>query len=289
MIGRMRTSRSGETTAPDRRSALASGILTGLSSLVLSASGAVAAAILAQKFGRDAGTDGLLAAYGVYVTLVLAAQALRLTAVPELTRTEGAVAGSYAAAILVVGLPSTILVWLFAEPFAELLTGKLPQEAADLAASALPWLVAAAFVQVLAALAAATLAARNRFGAAALGFSAGGVAGLVVFVVLADEHGLVALAWGLAANAAISLGVPLAALGGTLGAAAVRGSRQAAGAARRSGRGAARAASSLPDRAPRGLGDRGRRGRRRSRTRTSSPRCSSRQPRPRCRSSRPPS
>ena len=213
----MRTSRSGETTAPDRRSALASGILTGLSSLVLSASGAVAAAILAQKFGRDAGTDGLLAAYGVYVTLVLAAQALRLTAVPELTRTEGAVAGSYAAAILVVGLPSTIVVWLFAEPFAELLTGKLPQEAADLAASALPWLVAAAFVQVLAALAAATLAARNRFGAAALGFSAGGVAGLVVFVVLADEHGLVALAWGLAANAAISLGVPLAALGGTIG------------------------------------------------------------------------
>ena len=148
---------------------------------------------------------------------MLAAQALRLTAVPELTRTEGAVAGSYAAAILVVGLPSTIVVWLFAEPFAELLTGKLPQEAADLAASALPWLVAAAFVQVLAALAAATLAARNRFGAAALGFSAGGVAGLVVFVVLADEHGLVALAWGLAANAAISLGVPLAALGGTLG------------------------------------------------------------------------
>ena len=81
----MRTSRSGETTAPERRSALASGILTGLSSLVLSASGAIAAAILAQKFGRDAGTDGLLAAYGVYVTLVLAAQALRLTAVPELT------------------------------------------------------------------------------------------------------------------------------------------------------------------------------------------------------------
>ena len=70
---------------------------------------------------------------------------------------------------------------------------------------------------MLAALAAATLAARNRFGAAALGFSAGGVAGLVVFILLADEHGLVALAWGLAANAAISLGVPLAALGGTLG------------------------------------------------------------------------
>jgi hypothetical protein len=213
----MRASRSGEITAPDRRSALASGILTGLSTLVLSGSAAVAAAILAQKFGRDAATDGLLAAYGVYVTLTLAAQALRLTAVPELTRTDGAVAGSYAAAILVFGAPATAVAWVLADPLAELLTGRLPQEAADLAASALPWLVAAAFVQVLAALAAATLAARSRFGAAALGFSAGGIVGLVVFVALADEHGLVALAWGLAANAAISLAVPLAALGGTLG------------------------------------------------------------------------
>ena len=213
----MRAGRSRETTARERRTALASGILTGLSSLVLSGSAAVAAAILAQKFGRDAGTDGLLAAYGVYVTLTLAAQALRLTAVPELTRTDGAAVGSFAAAVLVVGVPATLAAWLFADPLAELLTGTLPQKAAELAASALPWLVGAAFVQVLAALAAATLAAQNRFGAAALGFSAGGIAGLVVFVALADEHGLVALAWGLAANAAIALGVPLAALGGTLG------------------------------------------------------------------------
>ena len=85
LIGRMRPNRDGETTAPERRSALASGILTGVSSLVLSGSAAVAAAILAQKFGRDAATDGFLAAYAVYVTVTLAAQALRLTAVPELT------------------------------------------------------------------------------------------------------------------------------------------------------------------------------------------------------------
>ena len=213
----MRTSRSGETTAPDRRSALASGILTGLSALVLSASAAVAAAILAHKFGRDAATDGFLAAYAVYVTLTLAAQALRLTAVPELTRTGGAAAGSYAAAILLVGVPGTLLAWLLSEQLAELLTGKLPEAAAQPAAEALPWLVGAATGQVLAALAAATLASRNRFGAAALGFSAGGVAGLVVFVVLADEHGLVSLAWGLAVNAAIALSVPLLALGGTWG------------------------------------------------------------------------
>ena len=219
----MRTSRSPETTARASRSAVASGILTGLSTLVLSGSAAVAAAILAQKFGRDAATDGLLAAYAVYVTITLAAQALRLTAVPDLTRTDGAEAGSYAAAVLAVGLPGVLLAWVFAEPLGELLTGKLPDEAAELAARALPWLVPAAVAQVLAALAAATLAARNRFGAAAVGFSLGGIAGLVVFVVLADEHGVVALAWGLAANAAIALGVPLLALGGTLGRLRVRG------------------------------------------------------------------
>jgi putative peptidoglycan lipid II flippase len=213
MIARVRAGRSQETTASARRSALASGILTGLSTLVLSASAAVAAAILAQKFGRDAATDGLLAAYGVYVTITLAAQALRLTAVPELTRTEGAEAGSYAAAVLLAGVPVVVLAWLFADPLGELLTGTLPDEADELAGRALPWLVPAAVAQLLAALAAATLAARNRFGAAALGFSAGGVVGLVVFVLLADEHGVIALAWGLAANAVVSLGVPLVALG----------------------------------------------------------------------------
>jgi O-antigen/teichoic acid export membrane protein len=208
----MRARRDAETTASVRRSALASGILTGLSTLVLSASAAVGAAILAHKFGRDAATDGFLAAYGVYVTLTLAAQALRLTAVPELTRTNGAVAGSYAAAILVLGVPGILLACVLREPLSELLTGKLPEEAATLAADALPWLVGAAVVQVLAALAAATLAARDRFVAAAVGFSLGGVAGLVVFIWLADEHGLVSLAWGLALNAAISLAVPLGAL-----------------------------------------------------------------------------
>jgi O-antigen/teichoic acid export membrane protein len=213
----MRARRSAETSASIRRSALASGILTGVSTVVLSGSAAIAAAILAQKFGRDAATDGFLAAYGVYVTLTLAAQALRLTAVPELTRTAGTAAGSYAAAILLVGVPAFLLALVLRDPIGELLTGKLPEEAADLASRALPWLVAAAVVQVLAALAAATLAARNHFGTAALGFAVGGVLGLVVFVVLADEHGLVALAWGLTLNAAVSLGVPLVALGRTWG------------------------------------------------------------------------
>jgi O-antigen/teichoic acid export membrane protein len=208
----VRARRFGKPSARPRRSAVRSGILTGVSALVLSGSGAAAAAILAQKFGRDAATDGFLAAYGVYLVLTLVAQALRLTAVPELTRSDGAAAGSFAAAVLVVGVPATLLTWTLAEPIGEALTGGLPNRAAALAAEALPWLVPAAFLHVLAALTAATLAVRDRYEAAAVGYSAGGILTLVLFVLLADEHGLVALAWGLIAGASVSLAISLAAL-----------------------------------------------------------------------------
>jgi hypothetical protein len=177
----------------------------------------VAAAYLAQKFGRTATTDGFLAAYGVYVVLTLAAQALRLTVVPELTRASaegrlGDETGSYAGALLVVGIPASVLAAVLADPIGRALTGGLPERAAELAADALPWLVAAAFAQLLAALAASALATHDRFGAAAVGFSVGGIAGLVLFVALADSHGIVALAWGIALSGAIALVIPLAAL-----------------------------------------------------------------------------
>ena len=58
-------------------------------------------------------------------------------------------------------------------------------------------LVPAAFVQLLAALAAGALAALDSYGTAALGFALGGITGLVVFAALADSRGVVALAWGL--------------------------------------------------------------------------------------------
>jgi hypothetical protein len=73
-------------------------------------------------------------------------------------------------------------------------------------------LVPAAFLQLLAALAASALAAQDSYGTAASGYAAGGIAGLVVFAALANTHGVVALAWGLAANGAVALGVPLAKL-----------------------------------------------------------------------------
>src|SRR5436309_14232992 len=96
-------------------SALRSGALTGLAQVVLALAAAVAAALLAQKFGRTAETDGFLAAYGVYLLLVLAAQAFRLVVVPDLTRarSEGRLGGesrAYALAFLMLAVPVSVLV-----------------------------------------------------------------------------------------------------------------------------------------------------------------------------------
>ena len=66
-----------------------SGLLTGSAMLALSLSGAAAGALFAQKFGRNARTDGFLAAYGIYLVLTTAAQSFRLVVVPELTRAAG--------------------------------------------------------------------------------------------------------------------------------------------------------------------------------------------------------
>jgi hypothetical protein len=198
-------------------SALRSGALTGLAQVVLAAAAAGAGALLAQKFGRNAKTDGFLGAYGVYIMLVFAAQAFRLVVVPDLTRAAaaGRLAGesvAYGAAFLGLAVPVSVLVAALSSPLGDLITGSLPHESADIAARALAILVPAAFVQLLAALAASALAAVDSYGTAAAGFALGGIVGLVVFAVLADRLGIVALAWGLAANAAVALAIPAVAL-----------------------------------------------------------------------------
>src|SRR5919198_1263919 len=83
---------------------------------------------------------------------------------------------------------------------------------AHVASRALPWLVAAGFVQLVAALAASALAARDSYEVAALGYSAGAVVALVVFAAL-HSHGEVSLAWALTANGVVTAAIPLAALG----------------------------------------------------------------------------
>jgi O-antigen/teichoic acid export membrane protein len=181
--------------------------------VTLSLAAAVAGAFLAHKFGRNKETDGFLAAYGVYLVLVLGAQSFRMVVVPDFTRAEvegrlGSEFRAYAIAFLAVAVPATVLAAAFAHFWGELITGRLPEVSARVAADALPWLIPAAFAQLLASLAASALAARDSYLPAAAGFALGGIGGLVFFLLEADAHGLVALAWGLALNGAIAIGLP---------------------------------------------------------------------------------
>ena len=81
---------SQKPSLPVRGSAIRSAVATGASILSVSGAAAIAGAYLAHKFGRDARTDGFLAAYSVYLVIVLAAQAFRLVIVPDLTRASAA-------------------------------------------------------------------------------------------------------------------------------------------------------------------------------------------------------
>jgi hypothetical protein len=185
--------------------------------VVVSLAAAGAGALLARKFGRNAETDGFLSAYAVYLVLVFAAQSFRMVVVPDLTRAaaDGRLGGeirSYAVAYLCLAVPASVVVALLRHQIGDLLTGNLPPRASHIAARALVVLVPAAFGQLLAALAASALAALDSYGTAAAGFAAGGVVGLVVFAALANAHGIVALGWGLGANAVVSIAVPGVAL-----------------------------------------------------------------------------
>ncbi|HEY2073624.1 MAG TPA: hypothetical protein VGG88_08620 [Gaiellaceae bacterium] len=200
-----------------RRSALRSGVFIGVAQVVVALAAAGAGALLAHKFGRNAETDGFLDAYAVYLVLILAAQSFRMVVVPDLTRASadgrlGSESRSYAIAYLCLAVPVSILVAVFSHPIGDLLTGTLPPSASHVAARALVVLVPAAFAQLLAALAASALAALDSYGTAAAGFALGGVSGVIVFAVLANGHGIVALAWGLAVNAAVAVSVPVTAL-----------------------------------------------------------------------------
>jgi hypothetical protein len=183
----------------------------------VSGTAAVAGAYLAHKFGRDARTDGFLAAYSVYLVIVLAAQAFRLVIVPDLTRAARderlpAEFVSYVSALLVIALPATVVTLVFSHRLGDILTGSLPPEASSIASRAIVWLVPAAFAQTFAALCASALAARDSYLVAAFSYASGAIVGLIVFVAFAGAHGLVSLAWGIAVNGVIAAGIPFVAL-----------------------------------------------------------------------------
>src|SRR5262245_44845764 len=198
-----------QANRPASRTALRSGVVTGLSTAAVSLSAAVAGAFLARKFGHGVRTDGFFAAYAVYIALVLVASALRVVVLPQLARAHaagrlGREVGGWCVALAVPLAPAVVLALVASGTIARGLAGGGGRQ--DAAAELLPWLVPAAAAQVYAG-----LAAFGDYGTAALGFGLGAVVGLVVIAVFAD-HGVVAWGWGLAVNGAIALGVPLAVL-----------------------------------------------------------------------------
>src|SRR5262249_49265876 len=196
---------------PARRSAIGSGVLTGISTAAVSASAAVAGAILSRKFGHGVKTDGFFAAYAVYIALVLVANALRVVVLPAFARARtcgrrGSAGGDWTGALALVVLP--VLVPARAAP--HWIAGLLPSSASarEQASPLTPWLLPAAGAQIYAGIAASALAALDDYGTAAFGYAAGAVASVVAILALVG-HGVQAFGWGIALNAAIALCVPL--------------------------------------------------------------------------------
>jgi hypothetical protein len=196
------------------RGAVRSGLLTGLSTAVVQGAAALVGVILARKFGHGVKTDGFFAAYGVYGAVVLIASVVRTVTLPRFVRAAGderlpAEAGLWLATLAVPLVPLVALSVAWPHALAAAITTGSAKE--HYAAQLLPWVVFSAAAQVAGGIVAAALAARDDYVAAAFGFAAGSVAGLVATVALLG-HGLIAFGWGLAVNGALSLAVPLAEL-----------------------------------------------------------------------------
>jgi hypothetical protein len=198
----------------DRRpsSAGSSALVTAVSIAILNGAAALAGIVFAREFGNGSRTDGLFLAFNVYTVLVLAASALRVVVLPELTRSAAAGrlrqdAGGYAVVLALAGAGLLAVAAAVGAALAAVAGG----ETASLFGRALPWFVLAGSFQLLAALAASVLAALDDYRVAAVGYSLAGIGGLALFGALLWA-GPLSLAWGLVANGAVAVAVPVAAL-----------------------------------------------------------------------------
>lgn len=180
----------------------------------MSGSAAALGVILSREFGVGVQTDGFFAAYGVYLALVLVASSLRVIVLPRLVeaRGDGRLGDEVAswAAALAAPLAAVVLVAVaWPHGLADLLTSGATsrRQAAEL----LPWIVPSAAAQILGGLVASALAALDDYDRAAFGFALGSLVGVAVTLLLVGR-GVAAFGWGLAANGAVTLAVPLAGL-----------------------------------------------------------------------------
>jgi peptidoglycan biosynthesis protein MviN/MurJ (putative lipid II flippase) len=203
----------GKGTDTSGPGSLRAGALTALSLLVVSGVAAVTGVLIAHEFGRSEQTDGLLAAYGLVIVIIVAAQAIRVAVLAPLARAaeDGRLAGElagYALALLAIAIPLVLFAEIWAGWFGSHLIGNQSPLGQETAAEALKWMVPAGALQLFAGLAASGLAALDDYGTAAIGYGAGSAAGLALIVWRAEPNGIVSVAWGTALNAAIALAVP---------------------------------------------------------------------------------
>ena len=192
---------------------LSHGALTAVSMVVVSGVAAAIGVVIAREFGRTAETDGLLAAYGLFVVIAIGAQAIRVAILPQLAvaRQEGRLAGEltgFAVALAVLAVPLLLVAELGAGQLATLLTGDGPESSRETAAEVVRWIVPAGVAHLFAGLAASGLAAIDDYGVAALGYAAGSAAGLALVLTRVEPDGIIAIAWGMTLNGAIALLVP---------------------------------------------------------------------------------
>ncbi len=187
-----------------RRSALRSGVLTGLSTAAVSGTGRRRRARSSRESSATVPkTDGFFAAYAVYLALVLVASALRVVVLPRLARAhdEGVLGRETASWALALAIP--LMPGNRGRRRGAARRRRAPDEQGERprerGASCCPWLIPAAAAQVFAGVAASALAALDDYGTAALGYGAGAVLGLVVIAALVG-HGVAAFGWGLAAE-----------------------------------------------------------------------------------------
>lgn len=196
---------------------LGSGAVTAAALAVQTGLAAVVGIVLGREFGRGAVTDGFFAAYGVFVVVVLAANAIRVTVLPTFARARqderlGGEVTAFALTLGTLAVPLLAVGVVAADPIAGLLTGGNTGLARATAADALPWMLLAATFQLYAGLAASALAALDDYATAAAGFVLGSVAGLAYILVRVNADGVVALSHGMALNGVVALAVPAVAL-----------------------------------------------------------------------------
>lgn len=169
--------------------------------------GAVLAVFIVLKFGKNARTDGLFAAYGVYGFILLLAQSMRVTIVARLVEGPSVFAAvdRFLGAALAIALASSIPFLVLGGPIAGLLVGDLGSDASETTQNALAILWLAAAAQLLAGLAAAALGTRDDFAVPGFAYLAGGLVPPVLVVALGDRLGIQSVTIGLALGSLVTV------------------------------------------------------------------------------------